>query len=109
MVLQHWGHIHFVQIRDSGLVWLYSDNEWGINFNPLLALNPVSDNTPPVIENVFNNKKFGFCTNETSNYLSFDNLSGDVDIIVKVYDYAGDSEWQQPAFKIDYWIKRISR
>ena len=103
-----WGHIHFVEIRDSGFVWLYSDNEWGINFNPLLALNPVPDNTPPVIDNVFRNEKFGFCTNETSNYLSFDNLSGDVDIIVKVYDYAGDSEWQQPAFKTDYWIKRIS-
>ncbi len=36
------------------------------------------------------------------------NLLGDVDIITKVYDYAGSSEWQQPAFKIDYWIKRIS-
>ena len=103
-----WGHIHFVEIRDSGLVWLYNDNEWGINFNPLLALNPVPDNTPPIIDNVFSNEKFGFCNNETSNYLSPDNLSGDVDIIVKVYDYAGDSEWQQPAFKIDYWIKRIS-
>ena len=103
-----WGHIHFVQIRDSGLVWLYNDNEWGINFNPLLALNPVPDNTPPIIDNVFKNEKFGFCTNETSNYLPPDNLFGDVDIIVKVYDYAGDSEWQQPAFKINYWIKRIS-
>ena len=103
-----WGHIHFVEIKDSGSVWLYNDNEWGINFNPLLALNPVPDTIPPVIDNVFNNEKFGFCTNETNNYLSPNNLLGDVDIITKVYDYAGSSEWQQPAFKIDYWIKRIS-
>ena len=103
-----WGHIHFVEIRDSGLVWFYDDNEWGINFNPLLALNPVPDTTSPFIDNVFSNEKLGFCENETSNYLSPDNLSGDIDIIVKVFDYAGDSEWQQPAFKIDYWIKRIS-
>ncbi len=65
-----WGHIHFVEIKDSGSVWLYNDNEWGINFNPLLALNPVPDTIPPVIDNVFKNEKFGFCTNETSNYLS---------------------------------------
>ncbi|MDT3695734.1 MAG: T9SS type A sorting domain-containing protein [Ignavibacterium sp.] len=102
-----WGHIHFVEINDSGFVWLYDDNEWGINFNPLLALTPVSDETKPVIDDVFPDQKFGFCTNETSNYLQPDSLSGEVDIIVKAFDYAGDSEWQQPAFKIDYWIKRI--
>ncbi len=103
-----WGHIHFVEIKDSGLVWLYDDDEWGINFNPLLALTPVNDYSSPIIDNVFPETKFAFCTNETSNYLSPDSLSGNVDIIVKVIDYAGDSEWQQPAFKIIYWIKRIS-
>lgn len=103
-----WGHIHFVEIKDSGFVWLYNDNEWGINFNPLLALTPVSDITPPLIDDVFTNQKFGFCTNETSQYQNPNSLSGDIDIIVKVIDYAGDSDWQQPAFKIDYWIKRIA-
>ena len=103
-----WGHIHFVEINDSGFVWLYDDDEWGINFNPLLALTPLPDTTSPVIDNVFTDQKFGFCTNETSSYLQPDALSGNVDIIVKVYDYAGYSEWQQPAYKIDYWIKRIS-
>lgn len=103
-----WGHIHFVEINDSDFVWLYSDNEWGINFNPLLALTPVNDETAPVIDDVFPDQKFGFCTNETSNYLQPDSLFGEVDIIIKVFDYAGDSGWQQPAFKIDYWIKRIS-
>lgn len=102
-----WGHIHFVEIRDTGLVWLYNDNEWGINFNPLLALTPVHDVSQPQIENVFPDSKFGFCVNETSNYLSPDSLYGEIDIIVKVVDYIGDSEWQQPAYKINYWIKRI--
>ena len=103
-----WGHIHFVEIRDSGMVWFYDDNEWGINFNPLLALAPLPDTTPPTIDNVFTDQLFGFCTNESSTYLQPNALSGDVDIIVKAFDYAGDSEWQQPAYKIDYWIKRIS-
>ncbi|HSL88368.1 MAG TPA: T9SS type A sorting domain-containing protein [Ignavibacteriaceae bacterium] len=102
-----WGHIHFVEIKDSGLVWLYDDNEWGINFNPLLALTPVHDDSPPQIENAFPDSKFGFCINETSTYLLPDSLHGEVDIIVKVFDYIGDSEWQQPAYKINYWIKRV--
>lgn len=79
-----WGHIHFVEINDSGFVWLYNDDEWGINFNPLLALTPLPDTTSPVIDNVFTDQKFGFCTNETSTYLQPEALSGNVDIIVKV-------------------------
>ena len=104
----NWGHIHFVQIRDSGLVWSYSDNEWGINFNPMLALQPLSDTTPPYIDTVFNYSKFGFCLNETSTYLQPDSLYGNIDIIVKVVDYAGASEWQQPAYRTYYWIKKVS-
>lgn len=103
-----WGHIHFVEIRDSGLVWRYDDNEWGINFNPLLVLNPVNDTIAPVFENVFPNQKFAFCLNESSTYLNSDSLYGEIDIIVKVVDYIGNSEWQQPAFTLHYWIKRIS-
>ncbi|MFC2092463.1 T9SS type A sorting domain-containing protein [Bacteroidota bacterium] len=104
----NWGHIHFVQIRDTGLVWSYSDNEWGINFNPMLALQPLSDTTPPFIDTVFNYSKFGFCLNETSTYLQPDSLYGNIDIIVKVVDYAGASEWQQPAYRTYYWIKKVS-
>jgi hypothetical protein len=103
----NWGHIHFVEIKDSGLVWFYNDNEWGINFNPLLALQPLNDTTAPVIESVFENSKFGFCTNETSDYLTPDSLFGDIDIIVKVVDYVDDSEWQQPAFRTYYWIQNV--
>lgn len=102
-----WGHIHFVNIRDHGEVWYYSDDEWGINFNPLLALNPITDDVAPVIENFSGNSKFGFCENETSNYLNAENLYGDVDIITKISDYHGDSEWEQPAFKTYYWLTKL--
>ncbi len=103
----HWGHIHFVEIADSGLVWSYDDNEWGINFNPLLVLEPDTDSIPPVIENVFTDSKFGFCENESSNYLDPDSLYGDIDIITKVVDYIGDSQWQQPAFSSYYWVENL--
>jgi hypothetical protein len=103
-----WGHIHFVEINDSGLVWFYDDNEWGINFNPLLALHPLYDTIPPVIQNAWENYKFIYCINETSDYLEPDSLHGEIDIIIKVVDYIGDSEWQQPAFKSYYHIERLS-
>jgi hypothetical protein len=102
-----WGHIHFVEIEDSGLVWRYDDNEWGITYNPLLSLQPDTDFIPPVIEDVFGHSKFAFCVNETTSYLDPDSLHGDVDIIVKITDYVGDSEWQQPAYETYYSVKRI--
>jgi hypothetical protein len=104
---EDWGHIHFVEIRDSGLVWQYYDNEWGINYNPLLSLTPDTDSLPPVIESVFPDSKFGFCLNETSTYLDPDSLYGDIDIITKIVDYVGDSEWQQPAYRLYYWVKSL--
>jgi hypothetical protein len=104
----NWGHIHFVEIHDSGRVWLYSDNEWGINFNPLLTLRPLEESDPPVIVPVFETSKFAFCVNESSVYLNPDSLYGDVDIVVQTADYIGDSPWTQPAYKIFYRITRIS-
>jgi hypothetical protein len=103
-----WGHIHFVNINDSGLVWLYNDNEWGINFSPILVLQPYPDTTAPYIDPVFTWSKFAFAVNESATYLDPDSLLGAIDIIVKVVDYVGDSEWQQPAYTTWYTIKRIS-
>ena len=100
----YWGHIHFVEIKDSGLVWDYFDNDWGITYNPLLSLTPDTDSIPPIIEDVFDNSKFAFCINETSTYLDPDSLYGDIDIIAKIKDYVGDSPWEQPAFETYYWI-----
>ncbi len=102
-----WGHIHFVEIHDQGTVWYYDDDEWGINFNPLLALDPITDDVPPVIENFSVNSKFGFCVNETSVYLNPNDLYGNVDFIVKISDYHGYSEWEQPAFKTYYWLNQL--
>lgn len=103
-----WGHIHFVQIKDSGFVWHYDDNEWGINYNPLLSLTPDNDLISPIIDNVFPNSKFGFCSNETSNYLNPDSLFGEIDIVTKVVDYVSDSLWQQPVFETYYWVRKTA-
>lgn len=105
---EEWGHIHFVEIGDSGRVWRYDDDEWGITYNPLLSLRPDTDSIPPVIEDVFDYSRFAFCINETSTYLHPDSLYGDIDIIVKIVDYIGDSSWQQPAFETYYWVNAIA-
>jgi len=104
---EDWGHIHFVEIEDNGWVWQYDDNEWGITYNPLLSLRPNTDLIPPIIDNVFSNSKFGFCLNETSTYMDPDSLYGDIDIIMKVIDYIGDSPWQLPAYETYYWVKKL--
>jgi len=104
----NWGHIHLVQIRASGMVWLYELDQIGINFNPMLALQPYPDTTAPYIDPVFTWSKFAFAVNESDTYLQPDFLYGEIDIIVKVVDYVGDSEWQQPAYTTYYTIKRNS-
>ncbi len=104
---EDWGHIHFINIHDQGTVWYYDDDEWGINFNPLLALDPITDEIAPDIQNFSSTSKFGFCTNETSNYLNPNDLSGNIDIIAKISDYHGNSEWEQPAFKTYYWLNML--
>jgi hypothetical protein len=98
-----------VEIQDSGLVWRYDDDEWGITHNPLLDLRPHTDHIPPTIKEVFTGSKFAFCMNETSLYLDPDSLMGDIDIIVKVRDFVGPSEWEQPAYELYYWLKSLSR
>jgi len=102
-----WGHTHFVQIRDTGTVWQYEDNEWGINFNPLLAITPNIDPVAPQIENALTNARFAFCLNETSTYLNANNLHGSIDIIVKISDYHANSPWEQPAYMTFYEVKKL--
>jgi hypothetical protein len=106
--LSDWGHLHLVQIRDSGMVWFYELDKIGMNFNPMLALQPYPDTTAPYIDPVFTWSKFAFAVNESDIYLHPDSLFGEIDIIVKAVDYVGDSEWQQPAYTTWYTIKRIS-
>lgn len=104
-----WGHIHFVEIRDQGQIWYYDDDEWGINFNPLLALTPNNDTIAPVIENFSASSKFGFLTHgTTSTFLNPSDLYGNIDIIAKISDFQGNSPWELPAFETFYRIKKLS-
>jgi hypothetical protein len=100
------GHLHFMAVSDTGLVWSHGESSI-LTFNPLRALAPDTDTIPPVIEDVFTDSKFGFCLNESSNYLHPDSLYGDIDIIVKVVEHIGEPGWQHPAFETYYWVKSL--
>jgi hypothetical protein len=79
-------HVHFARIKDAGAVWLGS---WAFIENPLNIITPYDDTTKPVFENAYGGNKFAFCQNNTSMYLSPNNLNGSVDIIAKIYDDVG--------------------
>ncbi len=111
-------HIHFANIRDHGQTWSYDDDEWGLTFNPETVIRPYPDTTPPIIVTAISGKsKFGYCNNNTgtnannSNYIYPDSaqggLTGDIDIVVDLYDYIVYENFTQPAFAVYYWIKGI--
>ena len=104
----NWGHIHFFEGRDSGSVWLYNTDGPGLNFNPALALTPYLDIISPDIKTVFTWSKFAFAKNDSAIYLHPDSLFGEIDIIVKVVDYVGTSNYQQPAYSTWYTVKKVS-
>ncbi|MCP4726849.1 MAG: hypothetical protein GY863_17550, partial [bacterium] len=103
-----WGHIHFARIKDWGTVWRYNDDEWGIVYNPLLALDPNTDTIAPELKNVISGSKIVFYKNRLDTILDPDSLYGEIDIVIKVEDYIGDAEWTIPADITYYTIKRIS-
>jgi hypothetical protein len=80
-------HLHFARIKDAGAVWQFGD--WAFIENPLNIITPYDDTTKPVFENAYGGNKFAFCQNNTSVYLSPNNLNGSVDIIAKIYDDVG--------------------
>lgn len=105
----NWGHLHFVKIRDHGLVWAYDDGEWGILFNPLLALSPNSDTIAPLIEPFAAGSMLGLHRHGSNGvFLDPANVSGDIEIIARISDYHGLSAWTLPAYQTYYGMKRLS-
>ena len=105
-------HCHFARISDTGATWQRFPNPtWWFIQNPLTLIQPNTDRLAPVIENARTNQKLAFCRNNSSTYLRYDSLVGDVDIIAKVYDKTGyttgQDTWDKLApYEIDYSIRR---
>lgn len=106
------GHIHFARIRDHGTSWKYSDDQWWNVYSPLEQLRPLSDTSVPKIMDCFPNSKFGIMTNDGegwTEYIDPTEISGMVDILVRVQEKAWQSPWLQPAYEIKYWMMNLDK
>lgn len=106
------GHIHFARIRDHGSSWKYSDDQWWNIYSPLEQLRPLNDNSAPTIMDCFPNSKFGIMTNDGdgwTEYIDPTDVSGQIDILVRVQEKAWQSPWLQPAYEIKYWLKNLDK
>lgn len=106
-------HIHFARISDTGATWQRFPNPtWWFVRNPLLDLVPNTDLEAPVFENARLGWRFAFCRdNQNNRYLHPDSLTGDVDIIARIFDRTGfptgSQIWDRLApFQIEYMIRR---
>ncbi|MEZ5359940.1 MAG: dockerin type I domain-containing protein [Candidatus Zixiibacteriota bacterium] len=96
-------HLHFVKIRNSGTTW---DSDWEFIGNPLDELEPLDDPDAPVIENAYGTQKLAFSQNQSSQYFALGaDLSGDVDIICKAWDYINHYDWQLAPHQLEYKIE----
>ncbi len=105
-------HLHFARISDTGATWMRFPNvTWWFIENPLLRLRPMDDRLAPVFENARTGARFAFCRdNVNNNYLSPTALTGDVDIIARIYDKTGytttrDTWDRLVPYQIDYMIR----
>jgi len=80
-------HCHFARIKDIGATWTTAD--WAFVRNSWLLMTPVGDTVKPTFLNAVSTRKFALCNNNTSTYRLPDGLTGNIDIIAKIYDRTG--------------------
>jgi hypothetical protein len=94
-------HLHFVKIRHTGLTWTA---DWDFVDNPLDQGFVIDDTIPPVFEDAFGDQLFAFAQNQSESYFFVgEALSGDVDIVCRVYDQV-NSLWKVTPHSLEYQI-----
>ncbi|UCF70805.1 MAG: M23 family metallopeptidase [candidate division WOR-3 bacterium] len=79
-------HVHLSRIRSAGYPW----TTCRFIQNPLTMVSPNTDTILPVFENATGSELFAFCGDNSSEYLDPVCLTGNIDIIARVYDRTGD-------------------
>jgi len=103
--------LHLSRIRFAGdsAAWAegwYTGYEYIANpFDFLDNIEIINDTDLPVIENAWGDQLLAFCQNQVALYFPGGGpISGDVDIITRVYDYLGFYELQDVPYKMEYKI-----
>ncbi len=97
----NFNHTHFNKVVGTGgypWTWYISTD------NPLAYLDPHSDPDPPVFDLTYQSKRFGFVRQGNGAALNPFALDGDVDIVAKLSDVVGLSQWKLNPYKVEYWI-----
>jgi hypothetical protein len=96
-----WGfspHVHFARISPD-VPGAWNGNWWTVD-NPLVDVTNMTDTIPPVLEPTLGGDLFAFRTPE-GEYLNPMELSGEVDVISKVVDYAYSVEFESRIVPFD--------
>jgi hypothetical protein len=94
-------HCHFARISDTGTTWSRFPNPtWRFIQNPLTIIQPILDTVKPTIQDARTGQRFAICRNNTDTYLNdLNNITGNVDIVVRAYDLTGlscgDATWDK--------------
>ncbi|MGB5105172.1 MAG: peptidoglycan DD-metalloendopeptidase family protein [Candidatus Zixiibacteriota bacterium] len=95
-------HLHFVKIRDAGLVW---SANWLFVGNPLDELDNIDDFTAPYFVDINVGAPFRFCRDNSDIFFNVGMpLDGDVDIIAKGHDRIGHPTWVLAPHEMGYEI-----
>jgi hypothetical protein len=104
-------HTHHARIRDAGSSWGGGGQaDWIFVENPLNFVSPNTDTAKPVIVTAISGSKFAYFRNNSSALLPSSNLTGDVDIVARIYDrfgtaIPGHAAWEEiNPNKIEYAI-----
>ena len=83
-------HLHFARLRHQGEIW---DGNWLTKDNILSDITNFKDESTPVFESLWNDQTIAFRSEDGTEILEPDYLSGSFDIICHVHDLSND-EWR---------------
>lgn len=96
-------HCHFARIVDKGATW---SGSWWTFDDPLYYMSNFKDTTAPVFEEAIAGQKFAF-RDASGDYLSSENVYGEVDIISNVHDLI-NTFWKVDVHRIGYKVDAIN-
>jgi hypothetical protein len=103
----NFNHLHFSKIRFWGTIqnWQINWYDWEFVGNPIDDMDVVNDPDPPVFENAYGSQIFALCQNQSSVYYEADDtITGEVDIISRIYDYINEYGYKVTPHTIEYRI-----
>ncbi len=99
-------HVSIIEFQGDSAQWANGFNDWIYAANPLDSIAPMDDIDSPVIENALGSQLLAFNKQGTIAYFGEgEPVSGDVDIVSRIYDYDYFNFWKICPYEISYKIQ----